>query len=115
MAIRLIRGSTALLDDNRYTYDFRYCTARNGWAQLDTRQDASYYGIWVNPFKRCLFSYCEGDITLTECDTEDDFIQAVRECVEWHKERDYFIGIDGMCHHLIINAFRDYGLGEYLH
>lgn len=114
MAIRLTRGSDSF-DADRYKYDFRYCTASKGWAQLDSTQDAPYYGTWVNPFTRCLFNYCEGDILLTECDTEEDFIQAVRECVEWNKERDYFLGIDGMCHVLIIEKFREYGLGEFLH
>lgn len=99
---------------DRYKYDFRLCTMKNGWAQLDSKQDASYYGNWVNPTLRQLFSYCEGDTTLTECEDDADFIQAVRECCEWHKERGYFIGID--CGKIEIeDAFDRLGLGEYLH
>src|SRR6185503_3161642 len=100
---------------DRYLYDFRACTADKGWAQLDTRQDASYYGNWINPVSRKLFSYCEGDLTLTECDTDEEFVATVRECVDWHKERDYFLGIDGMCSEPIISAFTRMGLAEYLH
>jgi hypothetical protein len=104
----------ATLSD-RYVYDFRYCHYRDGWAQLDTRQDASYYGNWINPISLRLFSYCEGDLALTECDSETDFIATVRECVAWHRERDYFVGIDAMCSVPIIEAFTRMGLAEFLH
>lgn len=30
----------------RYDFDFGECSYANGWAQIDTRQDASYYGTW---------------------------------------------------------------------
>ena len=29
---------------DRYTYDFGHCSYENGWAQVDTAQDASYFG-----------------------------------------------------------------------
>jgi hypothetical protein len=45
---------------NRYLYDFRVCTYEKGWAQIDTRQDAAYYGSWTNPVRREIFTYCEG-------------------------------------------------------
>ena len=100
---------------DRYRYDFRLCTLKNGWAQLDTRQDASYYGNWISPTERKLMSYCEGDTTLTECADDADFISAVRECVAWHKEREYFIGIDAGGVAEIEQAFDRLGLGEFLH
>jgi hypothetical protein len=109
----LIRGFEAMGD--RYKYDFRACHFKDGWAQLDTKQDASYFGNWINPLTLKLMSYCEGDTTLTECEDEADFIATVRECVEWHRERGYFIGIDGMCAAGIIEAFTRMGLGGYLH
>jgi hypothetical protein len=92
MSIKIIRGADVMGD--RYRYDFRLCRASDGWAQLDTRQDASYYGNWVNPGTFKLFSYCEGDTTLTECETEQEFINTLRACIAWHREREYFIGID---------------------
>ena len=99
----------------RYKYDFRLCTSEKGWAQLDTKQDAPYFGNWINPITLTLMSYCEGDTALTECEDEPDFIATVRECVGWHKEREYFIGIDGMCNAPIIEAFTRMGLAEFLH
>ena len=110
---KLTRGFECMSD--RYKYDFQLCHFKDGWAQLDTKQDASYFGNWVNPLTLKLFSYCEGDVTLTECEDEADFIATVRESVEWHKEREYFIGIDGMCHAPIIEAFTRMNLAEYLH
>ena len=100
---------------DRYRYDFRLCNFKDGWAQLDKRQDAWYYGNWINPLTLKLFSYCEGDLTLTECDTEADFAAQVRECCEWQKQAGYFIGLDGMCSEPIIEAFKRMGLEEYLH
>ena len=111
---KVTRGSDAF-DADRYKYDFRLCTPKDGWAQLDTRQDASYYGNWINPITLKLFSYCEGDTTLTECEDEADFVKSVRECVDWHKERNYFKGIDDMCREPITEAFRRMNLDEYLH
>ena len=109
----LTRGHEIMAD--RYKYDFRLCTSSNGWAQLDTRQDASYFGNWINPLTLKLQSYCEGDITLTECTDDADFIATVRECIRWHTEHGYFIGIDGMCDERIIEAFTRMGLSEFLH
>lgn len=109
----MTRGFECMSD--RYKYDFRACTSDKGWAQLDTKQDASYFGNWVNPLSLKLMSYCEGDTTLTECDSEADFIATVRECVQWHSERDYFLGIDGMCNPILIDAFTRMGMAEFLH
>ena len=43
---------------DRYTYDFGLCSYENGWAQVDTAQDASYFGTWANPTRLMIFSYC---------------------------------------------------------
>ena len=32
---------------DRYTYDFGLCSFEKGWAQVDTAQDASYFGTWT--------------------------------------------------------------------
>jgi hypothetical protein len=109
----LTRGHECMAD--RYKYDFRLCKARDGWAQLDSRQDASYYGQWVNPLTLKLMSYCEGDTCLTECTDEDDFISALRECIRWNQDAGYFIGIDGMCELSIIDAFTRIGFAEFLY
>jgi hypothetical protein len=110
--MKIIRN---FVPSDRYHYDLRECTSANGWAQLDTRQDASYYGNWANPITRELVSYCEGDVTHTQCDDDAEFATVLRECIEWHKTRNYFIGIDGMCRPPIIEAFLRLGFDGDLH
>jgi hypothetical protein len=109
---KLTRGFDMFGD--RYKYDARYQRA-DGWAQLDSKQDASYYGQWVNPIQLKLFSYCEHDTCLTECEDEADFIATVRECVRWNTEAGYFEGIDAMSDPPILEAFTRMGLAEFLH
>ena len=99
---------------NRYKYDKLFGPDK-GWAQLDTKQDASYYGGWINPVTLELFSYTEGDVTHTRCDDDADFTTTLRECIEWHREREYFIGIDCWQRPQIIEALTRLGFAQELH
>lgn len=67
---------------DRYAFDFGECAA---FVQMDSKQDASYYGTWANPETLRMVSYCEGDITRTQYDTEAEFVQGVREWIEWSR------------------------------
>jgi len=100
---------------DRYKYDLKRCTSDKGWAQVDTKQDASYYGTWANPLTFELMNYCEGDTTHTQCSDEQDFIHAMAECIAWNTEHDYWIGIDGMCNPAIIQAFTRMRFADALH
>ena len=100
---------------DRYRFDFTLCTAANGWAQLDTKQDASYYGTWANPFTREFVNYCEGDVTHLKYDSDEDFTRGIREVIDWNTNAGYWLGIDGMLRDEIIEAFTRLGLAEYLH
>jgi hypothetical protein len=73
-------------DGDRYAFDFKLCTYANGWAQVDSRQDAPYYGNWANPTRRQLVSYCEGDVTIRTLDTDEQFAAELRELCRWLKE-----------------------------
>ena len=64
---------------DRYVYDFGLCSYANGWAQVDTTQDASYFGTWANATRLRIFSYCEGDTTLKEAATPKEFAAELRE------------------------------------
>ena len=46
-----------LCPGDRYTYDFGLCSYENGWAQVDTAQDASYFGTWANPTRLMILSF----------------------------------------------------------
>lgn len=101
-------------DTDRYAFDFKLCQSKDGWAQVDTKQDASYYGNWANPLKLQLVSYAEGDITVTKCDTDAEFTAAVTEMCEWQKTAGYFKGIDSMCSDDIKAGFARTNLNQYL-
>lgn len=113
MGIQILRDFQAMSD--RYAYDFGKCTYEKGWAQVDTSQDASYFGTWANPERRQIFNYCEGDLCLTSCDTDEDFVKAIRETADWNKERGYWLGIDAMTTPVLLEKFHALGLGDLLH
>lgn len=47
---------------DRYYFDFEACKNSNGWCQIDTEQDASYYGNWINPAALKAVTFAEGDL-----------------------------------------------------
>jgi len=102
-------------DGDRYIFDFDLCPSKEGWAQLDTRQDAWYYGNWANPFERKIISYAEGDVTITTCDTDEEFVAEMNNWVRWNKENDYFIGIDPGFNEELKAKFQALGLSELMH
>lgn len=112
MSIKLTREFAPA---DRYRYDFKYCTYANGWAQVDTRQDASYFGTWTNPYTLKIFNYCEGDTCLTECETADDYRQAIGEMHTWNKDAGYWLGIDPGLNDAMKARFAELGLTELLH
>ena len=80
--------------DNRYAYDFGLCSNKGDWAQMDTSQDAPWFGQWANPFARKIICYAEGDHTLIECDTDAEFTAKLDEIAAFHRENDQWKGID---------------------
>lgn len=100
---------------DRYVFDFKLCNYRDGWAQIDTDQDASYFGNWANPFALKVVTYCEGDVTVCTAETEEEFAAHIEETAEWTKNYGYKFAIDGMCQDRIISEFNRLGLGHFLH
>lgn len=109
------RSDSFILNGERYAFDAKLCRATDGWAQLDTKQDASYYGQWANPLTLEYVSYCEGDVTHIRYDSAEEFTAGIQETVQWHQRAGYWLGIDGMLRPEIIEAFTRLGLSEYLH
>jgi hypothetical protein len=100
---------------DRYAFDFKLCPSAKGWAQLDTAQDAWYYGQWINPLTLEYVSHVEGDQTRIQYETEAEFVDGVFETLKWHLEHGYSPKIDGMCNKAIIDAFKRLGFGGWLH
>ena len=101
---------------DRYIYDFKLCSTKDGWAQIDTSQDAHYYGTWANPEKLVVISYCEGDVTTNTADTPEEFVAEIRQIKEWNDENGHrFIGIDPGFNEELKRRFVDLGLADLLH
>jgi hypothetical protein len=100
---------------DRYLYDFGTCSTRNGWAQIDTRQDAHYFGQWINPQRRQIFSYAEGDTCLTTCDNDAELLAEMQHIRDFHNEHDKFLGVDpGFNEQLRLDLIAA-GLGDFFH
>jgi len=105
---------------DRYTFDFNSCSHKKGFAQVDTSQDASYFGTWANPFSLRIVTYAEGDITIETAETDTEFATAIQGIDQWNRDQDdrpHARGakIDGMCDDEIIAKFELLGLHELLH
>lgn len=60
-------------DCDRYAFDFQHCQGSRGWAQLDTHEDASWFGNWAHPDHLQIVSFAEGDICVATCEDSDEF------------------------------------------
>ena len=63
---------------DRYHFDFGECSYENGFCQIDTTQDASYYGNWIHLDKMYLVSYAEGDVRRIQFDNRDEVVKWLR-------------------------------------
>ena len=108
---------------DRYRYDFGLCSIRNGFAQVDTKQDAHYFGTWANPFKLAILNYCEGDVTLSEAASEYEFVAELRRIELWNRDQGHerfnsngcWIGIDPGFNEGLKAAFVKLGVPDLLH
>ena len=115
MAITITRGFIADCEICRYTFD---SSLPSDFAQLETSEDASYYGNWASAKRLTLFSYCEGDTTRTVCETVEEFKQEIEKFKAFCDRLDYrFHGIDPGWKHSeeIIQPWRDAGLDHLIH
>ena len=71
---RIFRGHR--LNGSRYFFDNLLCP--QGWKQYDTQQDASYFGVWVNPNKGMVLTFAEGDISLVYCASRQMFLTELK-------------------------------------
>ena len=100
---------------DRYHFDLNTCRADSGWAQVDTRQDASFYGTWTNPTTLETLSYCEGDITRERCGNDEEYVAHLRALAAWHTEREYWLGIDPAGVKNARERFEALGVSDLLH
>ena len=100
----------------RYYFDFGECSAFLGYAQVDTSQDAPYFGIWTNPTNLTTVSYIEGDVYREIAESVDEYVEHVRKMfADYEKMGRPITGIDPMLNEEISNRFKEIGLGDLLH
>ena len=80
--IRTINSRAPEHIENRYDYDFGICSTTGDWAQIDSREDAPWYGQWTNPCERVVLTYAEGDLKRVECGTDQELAQVLEEMAE---------------------------------
>ena len=100
---------------DRYVFDFDLCQSKDGWAQVDTTQDACYFGTWANPFKLEIISYTEGDICIKKASNIHEFISELKDIIIWNELQGYWKGIDTLCREEITTKFVEFGLSNYLY
>ena len=101
---------------DRYYFDFRKCSKKNGYAQVDTSQDAHYFGTWANPVTLKVITYLEGDVNEVTCDTPEAFANELRSIKQWNTENGHtFKGIDTLCDTDLDHCFESIGLGDLLY
>ena len=79
---------------NRYRYDFRLCRYSDGWLQIDSYQDASYYGHWLHLSQRIFIGFAEGDEYVITFDSVDEMCTYVRDWIEYERDLGYIAWID---------------------
>jgi len=105
-----------LPDTERYLFDFKLCTFKKGYAQIDTDQDAWYYGNWANPEQLIIVSYIEGDLYTSIADNKKEFIAEIRKMEKWNKEQGYTkFRIDPGLNPQLAGKFKALGLEDLLH
>ena len=89
---------------------------RQGLGTVDTAQDASYFGTWASPTRLMIFNYCEGDTTLKEAASSEEFAAELREIDAWNRTHGYGPArIDPGFDPAIKAAFERLGLSDMLH
>lgn len=74
---------------DRYRFDFDLCTCARGGIQVDTAQDASWFGRWASPSERTILNFAKGDVTRTVCSTDEEIAGALREIERWNRDHGF--------------------------
>lgn len=56
------------------------------WLEVEDWDDYGYRAVWVSPKQRATLTYCEGDLTLVTCDTDEAFIEELRDAEKFYSE-----------------------------
>jgi len=100
-------------EGSRYIYD--NTLLKKGFAQVDTGQDASYFGVWASPKHRIIFTFAEGDCITQQAETDQEFISEMRNIKQWNVDNGYSCNIDCGYDEDVRYRFKNLGLTDLLH
>ena len=86
----------------------RYCS-------IDTRQDAPYFGNWVNVETLSCITYCEGDYIETKGDNREEFLIHLKKVIKFYQDRKEFLGIDPELNEKKRDSLINFGLAHLIH
>ena len=99
---------------NRYYFDGKYSCSK-GWAQMDTHQDAPYYGHWFNPFERRFISFMESDVCVIVFDDDDEMKKYMDDEKEYHRNNKSKCRLDPGFNEELRQKIKDLGMEEFLY
>ena len=85
-----------------------------GWCQLDTAQDFSHCGHWVNPILLKFYTFVEGDLIIVQAESEEEFKQELTRVIDFYVRMDEFKCIDPMAVDKNEEALQRLGFGYAL-
>jgi len=92
-----------------------YQLSKLGYCSIDTKEDASYFGNWVNIEDLKIITYIEGDYIETIGTNRYEFKKYLLEIIKWYQDRKEFLGIDAGLNQEKKNSLIDMGLSNLIH
>ena len=93
-----------------------YQLSKLGYSSIDTRDDAPYFGNWVNVDQLKVITYVEGDYIETSGDDEEEFKNYLLEkIIKWYQDRKEFLGIDPGLDEKKRDSLINFGLSNLIH
>ena len=86
-----------------------------GFSSIDTRQDAPYFGNWVNVDQLKIIEYAEGDYIETTGTNRYEFKKYLLEIIKFYQDRKEFLGIDAGLNQKKKDSLIEIGLANLIH
>ena len=92
--VRKTQTRVANTVDSRAYYDWGPFSIWKRWSQVDTGADAPWFGQWAHVFERKVATYAEGDLTIIECDTDEEFVAELEKVADFARRNNRWKSID---------------------
>jgi hypothetical protein len=79
----IARGSVLYASIWMDAYEF-YDLVPSNYRLVEAWGDSMYRLVWVDPFRREVLTYCEGDVTLVTCPTEESYMAELDDAASFY-------------------------------